>query len=167
MTALRRDATAGVILILLGGFFLLRHRVPLSGPGAVLLIIGAAFFAISAMRGFRGPLLPAGVCLGLGAGFLVRGTLAPWFPQWGSLLLGLAAGFLLVAAIDATQHRDRGPGPLVAGVILLLVSLFSAAERVVDLSAAARALSIAWPWMLVAAGILLVATSLRRRPGSR
>lgn len=164
----RRDATAGIVLILLGLFFLLRHRIPLSGPGPILLIIGAAFFLVSAMRAFRGPLLPAGVCLGLGAGFLLRDPLAPWMPAWGVLLLGLGAGFLLVAAIDARRGRTgRRPAPLVPGIVLLAIAAGSAAGRVVDVSAIARSLAVAWPWLLVALGVVLVVTSLRGAVGKR
>jgi hypothetical protein len=166
---MRRDATAGIVLIFLGVFFLLRTRLPLAGPGPILLVIGAALFTVTATRSFRGPLLPAGVCLGLGAGFLLRDPLAGWLPPWGTLLLGLSAGFFLVAAIDSSRHRERGPAPLVAGVVLLAVALFSAARRLVDLTVVARALESAWPWLLVAFGIALVVTSLRgasrtRRP---
>lgn len=164
----RRDAAAGIVLILLGLFFLLRHRIPLSGPGPILLIIGAAFFLVSAMRAFRGPLLPAGVCLGLGAGFLAREPLARWMPGWGTLLLGLSAGFLLVAAIDARGGRTgRRPAPLIPGVVLLAVAAGSAVGRLVDLSAIAASLAVAWPWLLVAVGVLLVVTSLKGRTQSR
>jgi hypothetical protein len=160
----RRDATAGIVLILLGLFFLLRHRLPLSGPGPILLIIGAAFFLVSAMRAFRGPLLPAGVCLGLGAGFLLRDPLERWMPAWGALLAGLGAGFLLVAAIDARMgRRGRRPAPLVPGVVLLAIAAGSAVGRLVDVSAIARSLAVAWPWLLVALGALLVIMSLRAR----
>ena len=162
MRATRRDATAGIVLIVFGVFFLLRERIPLAGPGPILLVIGAALLVVTATRRFRGPLLPGGVCLGLGAGFLLRDPLEPWLPHWGTLLLGLSAGFLLVAAIDASQHRDRGPAPLIAGVILLVIALFSAARRLVDLTVVARALDTAWPWLLVALGVALVLTSLKR-----
>lgn len=164
----RRDVTAGVVLILLGAYFLLRHRLSLSGPGPILLIIGAAFFLVSALRAFRGPLLPAGVCLGLGAGFLLREPLATWMPGWGVLVLGLGAGFLLVAAIDARGGRTgRRPAPLVPGLVLLAVAVGSAVGRRVDLSGIAQSLAVAWPWLLVALGVLLVITSLRGRAGTR
>jgi hypothetical protein len=159
----RRDATAGIVLILLGLFFLLRQRIPLAGPGPILVVIGAALFAASAARAFRGPLLPAGVCLGLGAGFLLRRPLSPWFAGWATLLLGLAAGFFLVAAVDASAHRNRGPAPLVAGIVLLGVALFSAADRIVDVALAARWLEAVWPWLLVAIGVALVVASLAKR----
>ncbi len=160
----RRDVTAGVVLILLGAYFLLRHRLSISGPGPILIIIGAAFFLISAMRAFRGPLLPAGVCLGLGAGFLLRAPLEGWMPAWGALLLGLGGGFLLVAAIDASRGRSgRRPAPLVPGVVLLAIAAGSAVGRRLDLSGIAQSLAAAWPWLLVALGVLLVITSLRGR----
>ena len=64
----RRSLTLGVVIALVGAFFLLRRSVELSGPAPILLLLGAIFLALSALRSFRGPLLPAGVLLGLGAG---------------------------------------------------------------------------------------------------
>ena len=76
------------------------------GPGPILLLIGAILFTFSALRGFRGPVVPAGVLLGLGAGFLLRDPLDPWMPRWATILLVLGGGLLLAAGID----RQGGPG---------------------------------------------------------
>ena len=103
----RRSLSLGVILLGLGAFFLLRRTVGLSGPRPILLFIGALFLSLSAMRSFRGPLLPAGVLLGLGAGFVLQPHLEAWAPRWAILVLGLGAGFLLVAALDAAWRRGR------------------------------------------------------------
>ena len=134
------------------------------GAAPILLPLGAAFFTISALSGFRGPLLPAGILLGLGVGFLLRAPLEPWVPGWASLLLGLGSGFLLVAAIDRTRGRRREPPPLVPGLILTGIALVSAAGS----SEAFRDLFVRlepfWPVALIGAGILLLVAS--RRKGS-
>ncbi|HEV8610363.1 MAG TPA: hypothetical protein VGS98_09900 [Thermoanaerobaculia bacterium] len=62
----RRSLTIGVVLLLLGAFFLLSRTFDFSGPGVILALIGAIFLALSAVRGMRGPLLPGGILLGRG-----------------------------------------------------------------------------------------------------
>ena len=159
----RRSLSAGVILVLVGVFLLLRNVVVFQNTGSILLLIGAIFFVLSALRSFRGPLLPAGILLGLGAGFLLRQTLEPWLPHWAVLLLGIAFGFLLVAAIDAAAGRQRRPAPLVPGAILLVVVFFAALARHVDLEASFTDLAHLWPWILIVVGVVLIVVALRRR----
>lgn len=45
----RRSLTLGVVLLMLGVFFLLRHTVGFSGPGPILLLIGGIFLTLSAL----------------------------------------------------------------------------------------------------------------------
>lgn len=153
----------GVILVGVGIFFLLRHTVGFSGPGPILVLIGALLLTLSAIRRFRGPLLPAGVLLGLGAAFLAQESLARWMPRWSTLVLGIGLGFLLVAALDASAGRGRSPAPLLPGVVLVAVAVAASLSRTIDLSGLAVAVSRLWPWLLVAAGAALVATSWKRR----
>ncbi len=159
----RRGLTLGIVLALIGGFFLLRRSVAFSGPGPTLLLLGAIFFAISALRSFRGPLLPGGVLLGLGGGFLLQSALETWVPRWATLLAGLGAGFLLVAALDrAAGYERRGPW-LAPAVVLLGIAAGAAVARQVNLADFFERLVFLWPWLLVAAGVWLVVTALRRR----
>lgn len=160
----RRTLSAGIILCALGIFFLVRQMVGFEGPAPILLFLGAVFLALTALRSFRGPFLPAGgVLLGLGAGFLLQTPLERWVPRPATLMLGLGAGFLLVAALDAGVHRRRSPSPLIPAVILIAVGAASVLARNVDLRPAAAILARAWPWALVAAGVVLVVTAMRRR----
>src|SRR5262249_666094 len=115
----RRGLTLGIVLVLVGLFLLLQYIVSWRGPGPILILIGTALLISSALRRFRGPLLPGSILLGLGAGFLLQVKLETWFPHWATILLGLAAGFLLVAALDASVGRRRRPSPGGAGVLLL------------------------------------------------
>ena len=160
----RRTLSLGIALTAIGVYLLLSRQVGFSGPGPVLLLIGTILFASSALAGFRGPIVPACVCLGLGAGFLLRDPLDRWMPPWATLLLGLGAGFLLATAILRSTAGDARHAPLVPGVVLVAIALVTAVFRNVhipeSLFAAAWTL---WPWALVVAGALLVIQAIRRR----
>lgn len=162
----RRSLTLGVVLALVGAFFLLRRSISFSGPGPTCLLLGAIFLAVSAVRSFRGPLLPGGVLAGLGAGFLLQGPLEPWLPRWATLLAGLGAGFLLVAGLDRAAARDGRRFSLTPALILLGVAAGAAIARAVNLTAFFESLAGLWPWLLVAAGAFLVLTAIRRRGAS-
>lgn len=157
----RRGLIFGIILLALGGWFLLRQSMDLSGPGPVLLLIGAILFAISATRGFRSPFLGGCVLLGLGSGFLLRQSSVAWLTDSGGILFGLGCGFLLIAAIDGVLKRRRGHAPLIAGVVLVGIALSSTLSRYLDIAGLRDLLDRTWPWLLIAAGIVLVVTSLR------
>lgn len=157
----RRNLTLGVVFLLVGLYFLLWKSFRFSGPGAILFLIGAIFFTLSALRRWRGPLLPGGVLLGLGTGFLLEESLEAVLPQWATLLLGMGLGFLLVAAIDRAASRERRPPPLVPGLVLVGVALFAALARQVDIPV--ERIAMLWPWALVVAGVVLVVTAFRRR----
>ena len=160
----RRGLNIGVVLVGLGLFFLLRRELHLSGPGPILLVIGAILFTLAALRNFRGPVVPAGVLLGLGAGFLLRDPLDPWMPSWATILLGLGGGLLLAAGIDRKAGRERHPSTLAPGIVLVsiaaaaaLATNFRVPENVIE------AVWRMWPWALVAAGVILVVQGMRRR----
>jgi hypothetical protein len=158
----RQGVTVGIVLVLVGLYLLLQNVISWRGPGPALLLIGAALFAASALRRFRGPLLPGAILLGLGAAFLLQTPLEPWLPHWGTILLGLAAGFFLVAALDRSVGRSRRPRPALTGVILLAVVLSAAVARVIG-PGALEPLARLWPWFLVAAGIVLIVRAARQR----
>ncbi|HZI68014.1 MAG TPA: hypothetical protein VFF17_15745 [Thermoanaerobaculia bacterium] len=162
----RRGLVVGVVLLLLGAFFVLSRTFRFSGPGPILVLIGAIFLALSALRRARGPLLPGGVLLGLGTGFLLREPLEGIFPHWATLLLGLGAGFLLVAVLDRATGRDRRPSPLLPGVVLVLVALVGALTRQEAFAEAFARLRDLWPWALVLAGVALVAQAMFRKRGA-
>jgi hypothetical protein len=160
----RRGLNLGVLFLAVGTYFILRRSLHVHGPGPLLLVIGTALLLASALRGFRGPLVAAGVLLGLGAGYLLRDPLEAWMPGWATLLLGLGSGLLLVAALDRSAGRERRPTPLVPGIILIAIAVVTALagnvripQRVYD------ALWRFWPFALVAAGLLLVVSAFRGR----
>ena len=161
-----RGLQFGVVLMGVGVFLLLRQFLDFSGPGPVLLVIGAILFVFSALRRLRGPLLPGCLLLGLGAGFLLRDPLSGWLPEPGTLMLGLGAGFLAVAVLDVYAGHVRGPGPRVAGSILVALAVLSGLAHRFDLAEVFERIEPYWPWLLVLVGAALIATSLRKRARS-
>jgi drug/metabolite transporter (DMT)-like permease len=159
----RRGLTLGVVLVALGGFFLLREHVRWSGPGPILISIGVVLVTLSALRGFRGPLLPGSILLGLGAAFLLEGVLEAWLPHWATLVLGIGCGLLLTAALDRAAGRDRHAARLLPGSVLVALAAGAALARQVDLGQFFERFASLWPWLLIAAGLGLVATALRSR----
>jgi hypothetical protein len=159
----RRGLTFGIILLALGTWFLLRQNLSFTGPGPILLLIGAILFAISATRAFRGPLVGGCVLLGLGSGFLLRESSVTWLSDSGAILFGLGCGFLLLATIDAVLKRRRGYAPLIAGVVLVGIALSWTLSRYLDRAGLRDLIDHTWPWLLIAAGIVLIATSLKRQ----
>jgi hypothetical protein len=158
----RRNLTLGVVLLGVGLYFLLWKSLQFSGPGPILLLLGAIFLTLSALRRFRGPLLPGGVLLGLGTGFLLQDSLSGISPRWATLLFFLGCGFLLVALLDQMAGRERRPVPLIPGVILVAISLVAVLARQADLTEPVQILLRIWPWALVAAGVVLLLQGLRR-----
>ncbi|HEY3205192.1 MAG TPA: hypothetical protein VGL03_16200 [Thermoanaerobaculia bacterium] len=160
----RRGLNVGVAFVALDAYFILSRQLHFRGPGPILLLIGTIFLTISALRDFRGPIVPAGVLLGLGAGFLLRNPLERWLPGWATLLLGLGSGLLLVAGLDRFAQRERRPTPLVPGLVLVSIALVTAvAENIRIPDRFYDAAWRLWPWALVAAGAMLVLQALRRR----
>jgi len=161
----RRGLPLGVSLVGIGVYALLARSVGLEGPGPVLLLVGAVLFALSAFSGFRGPLLPAGILLGLGAAFVLRRALESWMPGVAPILLGLGSGFLLVAAIDRAVGHRRQPPPVVPGMILVGIALAQIAWRRFSLADWAARLEPLWPFAVLATGLVLIVLALRKRPG--
>jgi hypothetical protein len=160
----RRGLNLGIALVAIGIYFVLQRSLHFRGPGPILLLIGTILLAVSALRHFRGPLVPAGVLLGLGAGFLLGDPLERWMPGWATLLLGLGSGLLLVCALDRAAGRERRPTPLVPGLVLIAIALVTAiSANLVIPEAFFDAAWKLWPFALLAAGAILVLQALRRR----
>ncbi len=160
----RRGLNLGVALLCIGVYFTLQHSLHFHGPGPLLLLIGTILLVVSALRNFRGPLVAAGVLLGLGAGYLLRDPLDRWMPGWATLLLGLGSGLLLVALLDRSAGRERRPTPLVPGVILVAIAVVTALAGNMRIPEALYdSVWRFWPFALVAAGLLLVVRAFRTR----
>ena len=151
----------GIAFVALGLYVLLKRSFHIHGPGPILLVIGAALFAVAALRRFQGPLVPAGVVLGLGVAFLVRDPLEPWVPGWATILCGIGAGLLLASTLDRREGRR---GPSVAGAVLIGVALCATLATNLHISVGLYdRLWQLWPFVLVVAGVLLVLQALSGR----
>jgi hypothetical protein len=160
----RRSLNVGIALTAVGVYFLLSRQFGIRGPGPILLLIGTVLFVASGLGGFRGPIVPACVCLGLGAGFLLREPLEAWMPAWAVLLLCLGAGFLLATAVLRSSGAEARHAPIVPGVVLVAIALATALSRNLRIPEEFfDAVWRFWPWALVAAGALLVLQGMRRR----
>jgi hypothetical protein len=160
----RRSLNLGVALLALGIYFVLARHLHFRGPGPILLLIGTILLVASVLRDFRGPVVPAGVLLGLGAGFLLQDPLERWMPSWATLLLGLGAGLLLASGLDRAAGRERRPPSLVPGIVLIGIALVTAIGANFRLPEAVFDTAWRlWPFVLVAAGVFLVLQALRRR----
>ena len=125
----RRGLNLGMALVALGVYFILYRSLHFRGPGPILLLIGAILLAFSALREFRGPIVPAGVLLGLGAGFLLRDPLERWMPHWAVLLLGIGSGLLLAGGLARMSGQDRRGAPIVPGIVLVAIALAAALSQ--------------------------------------
>ncbi|HKD16654.1 MAG TPA: hypothetical protein VKG23_02210 [Thermoanaerobaculia bacterium] len=151
----------GVALVTIGLYILLERSFHIQGPGPILLVIGAALFAVAGMRRFQGSVVPAGVLIGLGVAFLVRDPLERWVPSWATILCGIGAGLILASVLDRREGRR---GPSVAGVVLIVVALCAAVAANLHISIGLRErLWQLWPFVLVVAGVLLVLQALSGR----
>jgi hypothetical protein len=158
-----RGVGIGIGLVGVGVYALLSRSLGFTGPAPVLLLLGSIFFVLSALSRFRGPLLPAGILMGLGAGMLLRRPLEPWMPHWTVILLGIGSGFLFVAAIDRAAGRQRQPNPVVPGVVLTGIALAEAAARAFSMQDLLASLEPIWPFAVLAAGLLLIFNARRQR----
>lgn len=160
----RASLTLGIALVFVGGYFVIDRYLTFRGSGSTVILIGLIFLAISATRGFSGPLLPGSILTGLGLGMVSRGRLSWLMPGWGTIVLGLGIGLLFVASIDARKNRHRRPSPLSLGAILCAVGVGSIlAHRLPRVAYFVHAGEY-WPWAVVAAGALLILrSSLARR----
>ncbi len=78
------------------------------------------------------------------------------------IVLGIGAGFLLVAAVDRASGRERRPSPLLPGVALVGVAAIGALAQRTPIFEVFSGLGKYWPWLLVVAGALLVGQALLR-----
>ena len=163
----RRGLNLGVALLALGLYFILARQLHFRGPGPILLLIGTILLALSALRELRGPVVAAGVLIGLGTAFLLKDSLERWMPGWATLVLGIGTGFLLAAALDRAAGRERRPGTLVPGIVLVSIALVTAlSENLRIPEAVYDAAWRLWPWAVVAAGVTLVIRALAVRKRS-
>jgi hypothetical protein len=143
----------GLLLIAIGTglFAILQTGV---GAEAVVALIGGALLVAYGVTRAYGFLVPGSILTGLGTGIILQGRGAPD----ETVVLGLGAGFLAIAAIDVLVHglTPARLWPLIPGGILTIVGLSAIPGG--------QALLRLWPLALIAAGAwLIVGQGVARR----
>lgn len=154
----RGRVIAGAVLILLGIAFFVMNFVEGLGQAVVLFGIGALLVAAYFYTRTYGFLIPGCILIGLGLGQLGETGLVS-FTGFGSLALGV--GFIAIYLIDWLYRGSTYWWPLIPGGILVVSSLVSVSQTVQVL------VSRGWPLILVIIGLLILAGALRWTGGKR
>ena len=140
---------AGFTLLVVGIFLLFLRRLEGYGESVTFGALGAAFLGVYLWRKRYGLLIPAGVLLGLAVGSALDEGYAGE-TRWN--VVGLAAGFFLIYAIDLAYRRKNRWWPAIPGTLLLLVA-FPWGKDLLEL------LLDHWPLILVLIGGILLLTA--------
>ena len=151
---MKKRAVIGILLILLGVFFLLKPHVEWTGS-VFLMGLGALFVLGYLFFGSYGLLVPGGILLGLGGGILMREQLHE--PAGRVIFFVLfGAGFILIYIVDRFK-RATPVWPLIPGGILIGIGAYMQVERLGWLPAdLGHYLKILWPAVLILLGIYLI-----------
>jgi len=144
----QNSLVAGAILILLGaGFFALQFMQGF-GEAVIFFLIGGAFMIGYLFRRAYGLLIPGGILLGLGLGSVGEST----FRSFGGIQgIGLGVGFVSIYLIQLIYVGKSHWWPLIPGGVLILTGFASASRDFEHL------LSVGWPLILILVGLLLLA----------
>ena len=160
----RSNLALGVVLILLGGIFLLNRLIPglelvLSWPW-IVIGVGAALLVMGMLLGAPDMAVPACIVGGIG-GILyyqnLTGDWTSWSYAWALIPAFVGAGILVAAVLGGRSRYAYREGirTLLVGIVLFLVfgSVFGAFTW----------LGAYWPLLLVGAGLLILIEGLFRR----
>lgn len=140
---------AGAILILLGAAFFAMQFVGSLGAAAILFGVGAIFLVAYFVTRTYGLLIPGCILAGLALGQAADdGGLASVSGLSG---IGLGIGFLAIFLIDWVYTRNVRWWPLIPGGIITIGGIASASETLQTL------LSRGWPLILVVVGLVILA----------
>jgi hypothetical protein len=152
-----RNLAPGVILIALGAMFFIVQLTDVGGE-AVVAVIGGAFLVAYAFTRHYGFLVPGGIMTGLGLGILWQNQATP--EAGGVVVIGLGVGFLSIYVIDLLVRSASALWwPIIPGGILTTIGVLIEADRVEILNE----LEWAWPVILIAIGVIVLLTQMRRR----
>lgn len=158
----RPFSIGGVMLILLGIFFLLQNLVKIPLPGSITIgAMGLFFILWGALERVSGLLIPGGILSGLSIGIaLAESNLLPEYAKGGVILIGLGAGFALISVSSALFTSERHRWALIVAAALglfggLIVLAGSPEESMMKTVATLllQSLNYLWPLVLIALGI--------------
>ena len=140
---------AGAVLILLGVAFFAMQFFGGLGASAILFAVGLIFLVAYFYTRTYGFLIPGCILAGLALGQVAaRGGL---FAVNGLSGIGLGVGFLAIFVIDWIYTRNMRWWPLIPGGIITIGGIASANENLQEL------LSKGWPLILVVIGLIILA----------
>jgi hypothetical protein len=150
----RGPLAIGAVILTVGVVLLAYQFNDTLAAGNAPLVIGLAFIVWWAVSGNFGLVVPGGVLGGIGLGMILEQ--AGFYGE--AVALGLGVGFLAIYVMDALRRRRWSRWwPLVPGVVLVVVGLFS------NTSAWGRVGQYGWPLVLIVVGVIVVAVALSRR----
>lgn len=151
-----RNLAPGMILIALGALFLVVQLTDVGGE-AVVAVIGGAFLVGYALTRQYGFLVPGGIMTGLGLGVLWQSQAT--LEAGGVVVIGLGVGFLSIYLIDLLVRGASALWwPIIPGGILTTIGVLVEVDRVEILAE----LEWAWPVILIAIGVIVLYTQMRR-----
>jgi len=144
-----RPWTAGAILIGIGLIFFAAQWF--SADGAFVLgALSFVFLALFASTRKLGFIIPGAILGGLAVGIALEE--AGYAMNGSAVVLGLAGGFLTIFVANVVARAPAYWWPLIPGGILTIVGTSEA----VGGTEAARIVSLAWPIVLIAVGVLIL-----------
>ena len=148
-----RSIIRGILLVAIGVLLLALQIVESAREAVVFFLIGGTLLAIYFYRNNRAYSAAGCVLLGLGLGKLGQSI----FPQSGDFIsIGLGLGFLSFALIVYLYEEKKESWPLIPGGILFGTGILTALPGFI------RGLSLAWPLLLVVAGIAFLVLEARK-----
>lgn len=155
-----RDWIAGVVLVIVGLFYLSDHFVP-GLERFIPLFVGLALVGVFLLIRTRGALVPGGVLCGVGVGTII--ATQPDSPYGGgAFLISVGGGFLVVSLLATMyQLREARIWPLVPGIVLVTLGVVILAAN-----QGRAVLDVAvnwWPVLLVAIGAWVLVGAQRER----
>ena len=145
----------GLLLIILGIFFLLAQYVEF-GPGLFVLLLGTAFLFAYAFTRAYGLLIPGCILAGIGVGLLFERTMNSSV----TISLGLGLGFIAIFVVQKILGGASHWWPLIPGGVLVLVGIAEAVPQ------GQMLIEKGWPVILILIGLAMLA-GLYRQPRTR
>ncbi len=167
----RSSIIGGLILILVGGFFLLIEAFPalsnwidLSRQWPLLIVGAGVLLLVGALFGSPPLAVPGTIVTGLGGILYYQNATGDW-GSWSyiwTLIPGLVGlGMILMSLLDRSERASRSQGVRLLAISVALFAVFWL------LLSGSGALLRFWPAVLIALGLWLVWRSRSSKQGSR
>jgi hypothetical protein len=136
----------GLVLIVIGIFFLLAQYFEF-GPGLFVLLLGTAFLFAYAFTRAYGLLIPGCILAGIGVGLLFERTMNSGV----TISLGLGLGFIAIFVVQKIFGKASHWWPLIPGGVLVIVGIAEAVPQ------GQMLIEKGWPVILIVIGLAILA----------